>query len=163
LAFRYLREPERRPARLDVPGAIAATGGVAAIVYGFIHAASAGWGQAGTLVWLAVGAVLLAAFLGIQISSAQPMMPLRLFADRNRATAYLNFFLGPMAAMSMFFFLSQYLQDVHGLSALGTGFAFLPMAVLVFVMSRLIPRLLPKFGPKPLALVGTAVMVGGLA
>ncbi|WP_324164833.1 MFS transporter [Amycolatopsis sp.] len=161
LAARFLREPERHPARLDLWGAATATGGVASLVYGFIHAASAGWGDGSTLFWLAAGVVLLAAFLAIQARSAEPMMPLRLFGDRNRASAYLNFFLGPMAGMSMFFFLSQYLQEVHGLDALGTGFAFLPMALLVFTLSRFIPRLLPRFGPKPVALAGTVLMTAG--
>ncbi|WAL64438.1 MFS transporter [Amycolatopsis cynarae] len=98
----------------------------------------------------------------MRTAPAQPLLPLRLFADRNRAAAYVNFCLGPMAGMSMFFFLSQYLQHVRGMNALATGFAFLPMALLVFTMSRLIPRLLPRFGPKPAALAGTVLMIGGL-
>ncbi|NKQ54856.1 MFS transporter [Amycolatopsis sp. K13G38] len=162
LATRFLREPERRPARLDLPGAFTATAGVAAIVYGFIRAAADGWGEPATLVSLAVGAVLVAVFLAIETRAPQPLLPLRLFADRNRAAAYVNFFLGPMAGMSMFFFLTQYLQDVRGMSALGTGFAFLPMALLVFATSRFIPRVLPRFGPKPTALVGTACMIAGV-
>ncbi|WP_281174185.1 MFS transporter [Amycolatopsis taiwanensis] len=163
LAARFVPEPERHPSRLDLLGAVTATGGVGALVYGFIHAASAGWGDRPTLVWLAAGVALLAAFLIVQIRSAHPMMPLRLFADRTRLKAYLNFLLGPMAGMSTFFFLSQYLQEVNGLGALGTGFAFLPMALLVFTMSRLMPRLLPRVGPKRLAVVGTVLMAGGLA
>ncbi|HJQ48078.1 MAG TPA: MFS transporter [Amycolatopsis sp.] len=163
LGARYLREPERRPARLDLPGALAATGGVAALVYGFIRAASDGWGTTTTLLSLAAGVVLVAAFLVIETRTAEPLIPLRLFADRNRATAYVNFFLGPMAGMSMFFFMTQYLQEIRGMSALGTGFAFLPMALLAFGMSRFVPRLLPRFGPKPTALVGTASMIAGVA
>lgn len=162
LATRFVAEPERRPTRLDLPGAMTATGGVAALVYGFIRAASEGWDDGPTLLSLAAGVVLLATFVAIQARSASPMMPLRLFADRNRASAYLNFFLGPMAVMSMFFFLSQYLQKVHGFDALSTGFAFLPVALLIFTISRLIPRLLPRFGPRTLALSGTTAMVAGL-
>ncbi|TVT21057.1 MFS transporter [Amycolatopsis acidiphila] len=162
-ATRHLWEPERHPARLDLPGAVTATGGVAAVVYGFIRAASDGWGDGITLISLAVGIFLLLAFFAIEVRTDQPLLPLRLLADRNRAAAYANFFLGPMAGMSMFFFLSQYLQEVHGYGALGTGFAFLPMALLVFGTSRLIPRLLPRFGPKPVALIGTALMTSGLA
>ncbi|HVV09970.1 MFS transporter [Amycolatopsis sp.] len=162
LGARYLIDPPRRRSQLDLPGAITATGGVAAIVYGFISAASDGWGRTTTLLSLAVGVVLLGAFLFIEIRAEHPLMPLRLFRDRNRATAYTNFFLGPMAGMSMFFFLTQYLQDVRGMTALQTGFAFLPMAVLVFGLSRLIPRLLPRFGPKPTALAGTLSMIAGM-
>ncbi|MTD57506.1 DHA2 family efflux MFS transporter permease subunit [Amycolatopsis sp. RM579] len=162
-AARYLPSPQRHPASLDLPGAITATGGIASVVYGFIRAASNGWGDSVTLVALFLGIGLLGAFLAIEIRTEHPLLPLRLFADRNRAAAYVNFCLGPMAGMSMFFFLSQYLQEVHGYGALATGFAFLPMALLVFGMSRLIPRVLPRFGPKPVALIGTVLMAGGLA
>jgi predicted MFS family arabinose efflux permease len=106
--------------------------------------------------------VLLALFLLVEARAGQPLVPLHLFANRDRAAAYLNFFLGPMAMMSSFFFLSQFLQNVRGLSPLMTGFAFLPLAVLLFSMTRLIPGLLPRFGPKPIALTGTALMAGGL-
>ncbi|WP_245566994.1 MFS transporter [Nocardia vinacea] len=162
LALRYLPDAERQPARLDLPGAVTATGGVAALVYGFISAASHGWSDAGTDIWLAVGAALIIAFLTIEARTAQPLLPLRLFADRNRAAAYANMFLGPMAGMSMFFFLTQYLQEVRGLSALATGFAFMPTALMMFTMIRLIPRLLPRFGPKPVTVIGTLLMAAGL-
>lgn len=162
LALRYLPDAERQPARLDLPGAVTATGGVAALVYGFISAASHGWSNAGTDIWLAVGAALIIAFLTIEARAAQPLLPLRLFADRNRAAAYANMFLGPMAGMSMFFFLTQYLQEVRGLSALATGFAFMPTALMMFTMIRLIPRLLPRFGPKPVTVIGTLLMAAGL-
>lgn len=161
LAVRHLAEPARRRAGLDLPGAVTATGAIASIVYGFISAASHGWGNDATLLWLAVGVVLLVSFLAIELRTDEPLLPLRLFTDRNRAVAYLNMFLGPMAGLSMFYFLSQYLQEVRGMSSLTTGFAFLPMALLVFGMSRLIPRLMPRFGPKPLALTGTVAMAAG--
>lgn len=151
-----------QPARLDLPGAVTSTGGVAALVYGFISAASHGWSDAGTDIWLAVGAALIAAFLTIEARTAQPLLPLRLFVDRNRAAAYANMFLGPMAGMSMFFFLTQYLQEVRGLSALATGFAFMPTALMMFTMIRLIPWLLPRFGPKPVTVIGTLLMAAGL-
>ncbi|MFF2551184.1 MFS transporter [Nocardia sp. NPDC058058] len=162
LALRYLPRAQRQPAHLDLPGAITATGGVAALVYGFINAAAHGWGKPETDISLATGVILIAAFLVIESRTAQPLLPLRLFADRNRAAAYASMFLAPMAGMSMFFFLTQFLQDVLGLSALATGFAFLPTALLMFTMIRMIPRLLPRFGPKPLTMIGTASMVTGL-
>jgi MFS family permease len=65
--------------------------------------------------------------------------------------------------MSMFFFLTQFLQDVRGFGALATGFAFLPMAIGMFTMTRMVPHLLPRFGPKPLAVSGTLLVIGGLA
>ncbi|WP_036498524.1 MULTISPECIES: MFS transporter [Nocardia] len=163
LAARYLPDAPRRRAHLDLPGAVTATGAVAALVYGFISAAAHGWDDVTTDVSLAAGVLALIAFLLIERQAAQPLLPLHLFADRNRAAAYANMFLGPMAGTSMFFFLTQYLQEVRGMSALATGFAFLPTAVTMFAMIRLIPRLLPRFGPKPVTLVGTSAMIAGLA
>jgi predicted MFS family arabinose efflux permease len=87
---------------------------------------------------------------------------LRLFANRDRAAGYLSFFLGPMGMMSCFFFMTQFLQNVRGLSPLATGFAFLPMAVALFTMTRLMPWLLPRFGPKPLTMTGTALITGSV-
>jgi EmrB/QacA subfamily drug resistance transporter len=163
LAPRFVPEPERKHAHLDLPGAITGTLGVGALVYAFTHAASDGWGNAVTLTSLATGLALLAGFLVIETRTRMPLVPLRLFAERNRAAAYLNFFIGPMAMMSMFFFLTQFLQNVRHFAALTTGFAFLPMAAGLFTFSRLIPRLLPRFGPKPLTVTGTLLMIAGVS
>jgi EmrB/QacA subfamily drug resistance transporter len=162
LAPRFIAEPERHPARLDLPGALLGTAGTAALVYGFIQAAEQGWGTP-TLVPLVAGALLLAGFVAFEARTRDPLVPLRLFADRNRAAGYLNFFFGPMAMMSAFFFLTQFLQDVSGFGALGTGFAFLPMAVALFTLSRLVPRWLPVHGPRRFTVAGTVLMVAGLA
>ncbi|MEC3973897.1 MFS transporter [Amycolatopsis sp. H20-H5] len=162
LAPRFVPDPPRRPARLDLPGAITGTLGVASLVYGFTRAASDGWGDTVTLASVTAGLLLLAGFLSLELRMRQPLVPLRLFADRNRAAAFAGYFLGPMAMMSMFFFLTQFLQEVRHFTALATGFAFLPMAVGIFTLSRLIPRLLPRYGPKPLAVTGTLMMVAGV-
>ncbi|MFE3193035.1 MFS transporter [Nocardia sp. NPDC059240] len=164
LALLNLPAAEREPDHhLDLPGAVTATAGVATLAYGFISAASHGWGNPITDICLAVGVALLITFLTIESRTRQPLLPLRLFTDRNRAAAYANMFLVPMAGLSMFFFLTQFLQDVLGLSALATGFAFLPTAVMMFTMVRLIPRLLARFGPRPVAMTGAVSMGTGLA
>jgi EmrB/QacA subfamily drug resistance transporter len=168
LAPRFVHEvpvspAQRNPTRLDLPGAVTATAGVASLVYAFIEAATHGWSGQRTVVALVAGIALVAAFLAIEVRAGQPLMPLRLFADRNRAAGYGIFFLAPAAMMSMFFFLTQFLQEVRGFSALATGFAFLPMAVGLFGMTRLIPYLLPRLGPKPLVVSGSLLVIGGLA
>lgn len=104
LAPRFVSEPPRRRARLDLPGAITGTLGVGSLVFSFTRAAAHGWGDAITLGSLTAGLLLLVAFLRIETRVAGPLIPLRLFAERDRAAAYANFFLGPMAMMSMFFF-----------------------------------------------------------
>jgi EmrB/QacA subfamily drug resistance transporter len=162
LAPRYIREPERHPSRLDVPGAVTASLGVTGVVYGLLHTASAGWSSFWTLVPLTLGLVLLGGFVFIESRTAKPLMPLHLFSDRNRAAAYVSFCLGPAAMMSMFFFLTQFMQNIRGYGALATGLAFLPLAVGMFGATRFVPGLLTRFGPKPLALTGTGLMVLGL-
>jgi EmrB/QacA subfamily drug resistance transporter len=163
LAPRFIREPARHPARLDLPGALTATVGTAALVYGFIRAAEAGWSDPPALAALAAGVAALAVFGRTEVRAREPLMPLHLFADRNRAAGYLNFFFGAMAMMAAFFFLTQFLQEVSGYSSLTTGFAFLPLAVTLFTVARLMPRWLSAFGPRPLAITGTVLMVLGMA
>ncbi|GAB3431673.1 MFS transporter [Actinophytocola sediminis] len=162
LATRYLVEPARHPARLDLPGALVGTAGTGSLVYGLIQAAEQGW-HAPTLVPLVAGVVLLAGFVVVEARTRQPLMPLRLFADRNRAAGYLSVLLGTMTLMPTFFFLTQYLQEVRGYGALDTGLAFLPLAASMFAMSRLVPRWLPTHGPRPITVTGALLMVAALA
>jgi EmrB/QacA subfamily drug resistance transporter len=162
LAPRRLPNTPPHPGRLDIPGAVTATTGMAALVYAFIRAAADGWGNGLTLGAFAAAAVLLGAFFTLAVRSADPLIPLRLFSDRNRAGAYLNMLLGPAAMLAMFYFLTQFLQEVLGFSALRTGFAFLPMAVAMFSMTRVLPRVLPRYGPKPVVIAGCVLMLTGL-
>jgi EmrB/QacA subfamily drug resistance transporter len=162
LALRYVRESERHPAALDLPGAFTGTVGVAGLVYAFIRAAGSGWGDPAALVSLVGGVLVLGVFVLVELRAEQPLLPLRLLADRNRAAAYLNFFLGPMAMLGMFFFLTQFMQEVYGLDPLVTGLAFMPMPVLLFTVTRLMSRLLARFGPRSIAVTGSALMIAGL-
>ncbi|WP_327145309.1 MFS transporter [Nocardia sp. NBC_01327] len=162
VALRYMPVVARQPGRLDLPGAVTSTAGVAALVYGFVSAGSHGWNDAVTDVSLIIGSVMIVAFVVIELRSEAPLLQLRLFADRNRGVAYFNLFVGYMGSMSMFFFLTLYMQDVRGMGPLTTGLAFLPTAVLMFALIRLIPWLLPKFGPKPMTMIGSLFLIAGL-
>ncbi|WP_169739812.1 MFS transporter [Actinospica robiniae] len=162
LAGRVLRQPARHETSVDVVGALTATLGVGSLVYGLIHAASEGWGNAVTLAPIGVGVLLLAGFVFSLTRARHPLLPLHLFKDRNRAAAYANFMIGPAAGFGSFFFLTQYLQEELHYSPLRTGFAFLPMSAIIFTASRLIPRLLPRFGPKPMAVTGSVLLLIGL-
>ena len=83
-----LPEGERNPGRFDLPGGITATLGVGSLVYGFIHAAASGWSDTGTLLSFGAAAVLLSAFLAIELRSRQPLLPIHLFEQRNRWGSY---------------------------------------------------------------------------
>ena len=159
LALRFIAEPPRNAAKLDLPGAITSTLGVAGLVYGFVRAASKGWGDPVVLLTLIGGVLLVGVFLLVERRATEPLLRLSLLADGTRARAYANMFLGPMAMTAVFFFLTQFIQDVLGFSPLVTGFAFLPMAASIFAVSRVMPRLLPRFGPKALTTTGAAMMV----
>ncbi|MFG1706739.1 MFS transporter [Nonomuraea sp. M3C6] len=158
LAPRRLAETERHTGRFDLTGALTSTLGMTSLVYALIRVSSAGWSDGQALGGFALGVVLLAVFVAVERRAPQPIMPLRLLADRERAGAYLNMLLVPAAGISMFFFMAQYLEDVRGYSALVTGLAFLPLVAGLLVASRFAPRLLARYGVKPLAATGLAVV-----
>src|SRR3954471_21048279 len=148
---------QRCAGRFDLPGAAASTAGMTALVYGFVHAAEAGWGDAVTVASFAAAAVLLTTFVAVERRAAQPVTPLRLFASRQRAGAYVARLLLVGGLFSMFFFLSQYLQGVRGFSPLEAGIAFLPMTAVMFSMVRLVPRLSARWGDARLLVAGVSV------
>jgi len=163
LARRSMPETPTRKGRVDVPGALTSTLGMAALVYGFVRAASDGWGADGTVAAFVVGVALLVAFVRIETTAAMPITPLRLFLDRDRTFSYVARLLLIGGLFGMFFFLTQVLQDVLGYSALTTGLAFLPLTVGLFVASQLSARvLLPIVGPKPLMAGGITISTTGV-
>lgn len=157
-----IRESEPQPGRFDVAGAAASTTGLLAVVYGLIRTGDEGWGDGRALGSLAVGAVLLASFVLIESRARQPITPLRLFRDRNRAGAYLLMMLTAAGLSGMFFFLTQYVQEVLGYSALRTGFSFLPVTVAIVLAAQVSSRLVPRLGPMPFMAGGAVVTTCGM-
>jgi predicted MFS family arabinose efflux permease len=158
-----LPESERRLGRFDLPGAVTATLGVGSLVYGFLHAASDGWSDAGTFVALAAAGVLLASFVAIEMRSPQPLLPLRLFAERNRTASYLVMLTAAAAMFGVLFFLTQFLQGIQGYSPLRTGLAFLPFTPVLVVSAQIASRMVSRVGPRPLIVAGASLLVAGLA
>jgi len=156
--------PRSRRPRIDVPGAVLASAGLFGVVFGLSRATVDAWGSAFTLVPLAVGLVLLAAFAGVQRVVPNPLLPLRVVLDRNRAGAYLAVALTFVAGFGMFLFLTYFLQDVRGFSAVRTGVAFLPFPVDIVLASTLANiKLLPRLGPRLLIIAGFALSAAGFA
>jgi EmrB/QacA subfamily drug resistance transporter len=158
----FVAETPRLPGRFDLTGAVTSTAGVALLVYGFIRAASDGWGNPVALASFGAAIVLLAGFLLNETRAPQPITPLRLFADVSRSGSFAARLLLVAGMFGMFFFLTQFLQDVLGFSPLRAGVAFLPMTIALFVVSRLTPRLIPRFGPKPLMIAGMLPVIAGM-
>jgi EmrB/QacA subfamily drug resistance transporter len=163
LAPRFVTETPRQPGRFDLPGAVTSTAGVAALVYAFIRAASNGWGDTVSIGAFAAAAVLLVAFVLNETRAPQPITPLRLFASASRSGSFVARLLLVAGMFGMFFFLTQFLQDVLGFSPLQAGVAFLPMTVMLFAVSRLAPRLIPRFGGWRLMLIGMIPVIIGMA
>jgi predicted MFS family arabinose efflux permease len=142
---------------------LSSTFGAAALVFGIVHSADAGWGAPTTIVALALGALLFALFVIGQACAAQPLMPLRLFADRGRAGAYAARFLFNGVLVSFYFFMTQYLQGVNDYTPLEAGLAFLPVTAAAFVAATLTSRLSRRLGNESLAVAGVAAMLIGTA
>jgi EmrB/QacA subfamily drug resistance transporter len=162
LAPRYLEDTEPQPGRFDMAGAVTSTLGMTALVYGFVRAAEAGWGDAITIASFAAGVALLAAFVVTERRAVHPITPLRLFASRERSGANAARMLIVGGMFSMFFFLSQYLQGVRGYSPLEAGVAFLPMTLVMFSMVRSVPRLTARLGNTGLLISGVTVDALGM-
>ena len=153
LAPRVLLESKSKSGRLDTPGAVSATAGMLSLVYGLTNAATHSWVAAGTVIPLVAAGVLLPLFLVIEKRATAPLLPLSIFSSRNRNAAYGIMLTIGIAVFSMFFFLTQYLQNVHGYSAVRTGLAFLPMSAGIMVAAITTARRLTRVGIKvPLTL-----------
>jgi predicted MFS family arabinose efflux permease len=134
-----------------------------ALVYGFVRAASDGFGDDITVASFAASALLLAAFVRTELRAEQPITPLRLFASRERSGAYIARVLVTSGMFSTFFFLTQFLQGVRGYSALEAGFAFLPMTAVMFALGRAVPRILRHVGNTRLLIAGLGTAFVGIA
>jgi EmrB/QacA subfamily drug resistance transporter len=148
--------------RYDIPGVLLSTAGLVSLVYGFTKAVTDGWSSTPTLTLIAVGVILLAAFVVVEARSASPLLPLRVVLERNRGGAYLAALLNVVGLFAMFIFLSYYMQQVLHYSAAKAGVAFLPFAVGVIVAAGASTSLLPKIGPRVAITVGLFTSALGL-
>jgi EmrB/QacA subfamily drug resistance transporter len=150
--------------RLDIPGTVIASSGLFALVFGMAHAESDGWGDPVTLAFLGASVVLLAAFVALQRRVANPLLPLRVVTDRDRGGSFLAIATASAGMFGVFLFLTFYMQNTKGLSALETGLAFLPTNLTILVTATLVnTKLLARTGPRPLIPTGLLVAGAGMA
>jgi EmrB/QacA subfamily drug resistance transporter len=147
---------------LDWAGALTVTGGLVALVYGIVSTDAHPWGSSFVIGYLVLGAALLAAFLAIETKHRHPLVPLRLFRSRSLTGANLIMVVVGSVMFSLFFFLSQFVQDVQGYSPLRTGFAFLPMPIAIIIGTQMSSRLVTRIGPRTLLVIGPLVSATGL-
>jgi len=162
-ACRLLNETDRESGRFDLAGAVSATLGMSALVFGIIRSATSGWHDPVTGAMLATGVVLLVLFVVNEQRAEQPMVPLRVFASRERGAAYAARFLFIGAMFGFFFFTTQFLQGVTGFSPLEAGVAFLPMTSVAFAVAIGVPRLTRRVGNARLVACGLGITAFGMA
>ncbi len=134
--------------RVDVTGAALCSIGLAGVVFALIEEPHHGWGSTLIIVTLVGGLVSLAAFIEHERRAAQPMLDLELFAHRNFAVGNVETLSLYAGLAILFFFLTIYLQQVAGYSALQSGLATLPVTVIMFALSRRFGALADRLGPR---------------
>ena len=149
--------------RLDITGILTLSGSLFLTVYGLIKAPEWGWLNPQTLAFLMGGALLMGAFIIAERNAADPLLPLRLFANRSlsigTAVVTINFF----ALFGALFFMTLFLQNVQGWSPVQTGVRTLPLSAAMMVAAPLSGVLTQRFGPRPSMVAGLGAVAGGLA
>lgn len=150
--------------KYDIPGAVISALGLGSLVYGFTIAGEAeeGWTAPTALTFIVGGFVLLGIFVLWESRTTHPLLPLRVFVDRNRGGSFLSLALVAIGLSALFFFLTFYFQGSLGLSPVQTGLAFLPFAIAIVAASTVTASLLPRTGPRPLIVGGMLLAAVGM-
>ncbi|MGI8572231.1 MAG: MFS transporter [Solirubrobacteraceae bacterium] len=146
----------------DVPGAVTVTAGLALLIYAVVDTVNIGWGSTATLLRLAGAAVLLLAFLAIELRQQHPLMPFSIFRLRTLRGANIVGLLIGMSLFSMFFFISLYLQNVLHYSPIKTGISYLPLAIGIILSAGAASQLVTRVGFKPPLIAGLLLVAGAL-
>jgi EmrB/QacA subfamily drug resistance transporter len=166
LAFTPGLIPESRSESLtrhfDAAGAISVTAGLSLLAYAFLDASDSGWGSTKIIGLLAASVALIAIFVAIELRSKAPLVPFRIFRLRTLTGANVVGLLLGASLFSMFFFISLYMQQVLGYSAIHAGLSYLPLAVTIIVAAGLGGQLVTRFGFKPILAAGMLFVSAGL-
>jgi EmrB/QacA subfamily drug resistance transporter len=146
----------------DVAGAFSVTAGLSVLVYALVDATDAGWGSTQTIGLLALAVVLLAAFVVIELRSHAPLVPFRIFRIRTLTGANIVGILIGASLFSMFFFISLYMQQVLGYSAIKAGLSYLPLALVIILSAGVASQLVTRIGFKPVLAAGMVFIAAGL-
>jgi EmrB/QacA subfamily drug resistance transporter len=147
----------------DVAGAVSVTAALSILVYAVVDAESAGWGSSKTIGLLALAVALLAAFVAIELRARKPLVPFSIFRIRTLTGANVVGLLVGASLFSMFYFISLYMQQVLGYSAIHAGLSYLPLALTIMASAGIASQLVTKLGYKPVLAVGLLFIVAGLA
>ncbi|HEY1650643.1 MAG TPA: MFS transporter [Acidimicrobiales bacterium] len=146
----------------DLPGAATVTGGLLALVYGFTKAGSDGWASSTAVAFFTAAAVLLVAFVVIELRAEHPLLPMRIVLHRDRGGSFLASLLVGTGMLGTFLSLTYYFQGTLHYSAMKSGFAFLPFSLGIIAGATAASRFLPRFGPRMVMVTGLVFAAGGL-
>jgi EmrB/QacA subfamily drug resistance transporter len=148
--------------RLDLPGLVTSAVGLFGLTYALIEANSYGWGSTRIVVAFAASAVALVAFLLLERYQRAPMLPLELFRNRTYSGANSVILLVALAMFGVFFFVSLYMQNILGYSAVQAGAAFLPMTVLIILIAPIAGKTSDRLGSRTLMTSGMTLVAAQL-
>jgi EmrB/QacA subfamily drug resistance transporter len=146
----------------DAAGAVSVTAGLSLLAYAFLDASDAGWGSTKIIGLLAAAVALIGIFVAIELRSKAPLVPFRIFRLRTLTGANIVGLLLGASLFSMFYFISLYMQQVLGYSAIEAGLAYLPLAVTIIVAAGIGGQLVTRFGFKPILATGMTFVAAGL-
>ena len=146
----------------DVAGAVSITAALSLFVYALVDANDAGWGSVQTVGLLGITALLFAALIAIEQRSSSPVVPFRIFRIQTVTGANVVGLMIGASLFSMFFFISLYMQQVLGYSAIKTGLSYLPLALTIIVAAGVASQLTTKIGFKPVLAAGMVFIAAGL-
>jgi EmrB/QacA subfamily drug resistance transporter len=155
------RDPTAR--RFDIVGTLLVTGGLFSLVWALIRTNSHSWGSPQIVGFLVAAVVLLAGFIAWEARQPDPMIPLSFFRRRSFDVAITSVALVGFAMFGIIYFLTLYMQNVRGYSALESGVRTLPMTLMVMLIAPIAGKLSTRIGPRPLMVGGMLVMSLGLA
>ena len=155
-------ESEETHNDLDLPGAVSVTAGLMLLVYGLVKAPSVGWTAHSTLGFLAAALALLIFFVVNEKRAKNPLMPLSIFKIRNITGANLTQMPVAAALFAIFYFTSIYVQEILHFSPVKTGFAFLPVPIVIAIAATSAPKLVKKVGYKKILMVAPWIIALGL-
>ena len=148
--------------RLDVPGLATSAVGLFALTYGLIEANSYGWTSARIVGSFTIAVVALVVFVLLERHQRDPMLPLELFRNRTYSGANIVLLLVALAMFGVFFFVSLYMQNILGFSAVQTGAAFLPMTVLIILIAPIAGRTTDRIGSRSFMTIGMCLVAAQL-
>jgi len=146
----------------DIAGAASVTAGLSLLVYALVDANNAGWGSARTIGLLTLSAVLLVGFVVIERRTAAPLVPFRIFRLRTLTGANVVGLLVGASLFSMFFYISLYMQQVLGYSAIKAGLSYLPLAIAIIISAGIASQLVTRIGFKTVLAVGMVLIAAAL-